>query len=589
MSPRCSVPLFLLSQLLFLIPLPAQEFRALWVDAFNVGFKTPAEVTTLVNTARAGKFNAIIPQVRKRGDAYYRGGLEPLASDITSSTFDPLADLVAKAHDTSGGGQRLEVHAWMVTYNIWNQEFGIPPQPSHPFRSRPEWLSEKYRADPADPAQPVVRWDGVNYMLDQGHPAVQQHTYGVAMDILSRYDVDGIHFDYIRYSDDSSANNNPWGYHPVSVARFNRLRNRTGIPLPTDAAWLQWRRDQVTAMLRKVYLNAWAIKPQTRITAALITYGNVAPTSAANFPTQAEAYRRVLQDWGGWLQEGILDLACPMVYKTSDAGVTSWVDFIRRNQFRRAAAIGLGSYLNPMAQNIGQMKIARTAASTGEKAVGIVGYSYTGVDNSSTTTAGRLAARNEFMAALTVERTPDIDPAAAPLFATEAALPSMPWKTDLTRGQLMGFVTSAADASVLDGATFTLVGPVTRSFVSDGTGFYGSVDLPVGNYTLTVSSPGFGSQVRPVSITGAAVRQAAFALGPPVLDWRNYAYNPATRRANLTWTSEVGQTFRIEFSDDLETWTAHVSGYPSGGLSTSYQTPAAAAGTMRRFWRVRRE
>ncbi len=567
---------------------PAQEFRALWADAFNIGLKSSAEVTALVNTARAGNFNAIVAQVRKRGDAYYRNGLEPTASDVPAG-FDPLADLLAKAHDTTGGKPRLEVHAWLVTYNIWNSQAGTPASPLHPYRAHPEWLSEKYRANPADPLTPPLRWDGANYMLDQGHPAVQQHTYNVAMDVLTRYDVDGIHFDYIRYSDDSLSNNQPWGYHPVSVARFNQLKNRTGIPLATDATWLQWRREQVTALLRKVYLNAWALKPQARISAALITYGGTAPgLGTTDFATQSEAYRRVLQDWHGWLQEGILDLACPMVYKSQATHVSNWTEFIRKKQFNRASAIGLGSYLNTTATNLAQMKLARAAAPTGEKAVGLLGYSYFAAENTAATSTERLNARNTFMAALTNDATAEIyDPGGDPLFPTPAIPPTMPWKSNPTRGHLMGLVSDAATLAALDGATIALTGPTNRTFLSDGTGFFGSVDLPIGTYTLTVSMPGFRSQIRTLAITGAQVRQETLSLGPPLLEITHFSFNTSTRRASLTWTSETGQTFRVEYSDDLTNWLPHTTNLPSAGLTTTYLTPATPA--TRRSWRIQRE
>jgi len=573
------------------LPLPAQEFRALWADAFNPGFRNSAEVTALVNTARAGNLNAIVVQVRKRGDAYYRNGLEPMATGVAAG-FDPLADLLAKAHDTSGGKARVEIHAWLVTYNIWNSQAAAPSQPTHPYNTHPEWLSEKYRANPADPLSPAVRWDGSNYPFDQGHPEVQQHIYNVAMDILTRYEVDGLHFDYIRYSDDSNLNNQPWGYHPVSVARYQQLKKRSGIPLPTDPLWLQWRRDQVTALLRKVYLNAWALKPQVRISAALITYGNTAPgTGATDFATQSEAYQRVLQDWNGWLKEGILDLAMPMTYKTSIAGFTSWTDFVRRNQYKRASTLGLGTYLNPITDNLSQIKIARTAAPTGQKAVGVVGYSYWQTDNSTTNTAAaRLTARDEFMAALTQPAKATLyDPGGTPLFATPASPPAMAWKTDATKGHLMGFVRDAADSAVLDGATLTLTGPVTRTLLTDGTGFYGSVDLPTGSYTLSLSVPGYGTQVRPLTITGTEVRQESFLLSPPVPALQSFQFDPATRRASLTWSSETGQTFRVEYSDDLTLWLPHITALPSSGLTTTYLTPATPSNTPRRWWRIKRE
>lgn len=575
---------FVLSVLAATAPLQAvsraQEFRALWADTFHAGMRNSQEVSTLVNTARAGNCNALVVEVRKRGDAYYRNGLEPVATDVAAG-FDPLADLVAKAHDTSGGKARLEVHAWMVTYNIWGTRDTPPAQASHPYNLHPEWLSEKYRALSTDP---VVRWDGAAYPFDQGHPAVQQHTFNVAMDILRRYDVDGLHFDYIRYSDDSSGGNQPWGYNPVTVERFKKLKNRAATPLPTDAVWLQWRRDQVTALLRKVYLHAWAEKPKTRLSAALITYGTNSPGLAANdWVNNSEAYRRVLQDWRGWMEEGILDLACPMTYKTTDASITSWVEFIRQRQYRRSAAVGLGWYLNSVAENIGQIKLTRTGPAGGPKAVGSLGYSYAVTNDGSVSTANFLKALTDPAIAETY------DPGGDPVFAAPVAPPSMPWKTDATRGQLMGFVRDAANGAAFDGATVSLTGPANRSLLTDGTGFFGSVDLPVGTYIATISVPGYGTWQRQLVITGAQAHQESVTLGPPVLSLLSWSLEPATRRLTQTWTSEAGQTFRVEYSEDLQNWFPVASGIPSGGLSTTYQTPAISPGIGRRYWRVRRE
>src|SRR5438067_6254102 len=74
----------------------SNEVRALWIDAFGAGFKSSSEVTTLINDARTGHFNTIVPEIRKRGDAYYNSNYEPKASDISSS-FDPLQDMSTKA------------------------------------------------------------------------------------------------------------------------------------------------------------------------------------------------------------------------------------------------------------------------------------------------------------------------------------------------------------------------------------------------------------------------------------------------------------------------------------------------------------
>ena len=224
------------------------EYRAYWVDAFGAGFRSSSEVTTLVNDLRAGNFNAVFVEVRKRGDAYYTPNTsypdyEPKATDMAAG-FDSLADLIAKAHDTTGGKPPLEVHAWLVTYPIWNSSTA-PANAQHPFNRHPEWLS---RTDTG------TTFDG-NYYFDPGHPGVLQHTYTIALDLLTRYDVDGINFDYVRYM------GREWGYNATSVARFNALYGRTGTPAQADSQWMQFRRDQVTALVRKVWLNARASRP----------------------------------------------------------------------------------------------------------------------------------------------------------------------------------------------------------------------------------------------------------------------------------------------------------------------------------------
>ncbi len=215
-----------------------QEFRALWADAWGEGFQDAAEVSQLIADARAGHLNAVVAQVRRRGDAFYNSHFEPKNAGIDAA-FDPLADLLSKAHNTNNG-QRIAVHAWIVTYHIWTGST-LPTQPDHPLRLHPEWLLKDVNGN---------TFIGNQYTFDPGHPDVQRHTFNVCLDILTNYNVDGLNFDYIRFSSPNE------GYNEVSVARFNRQMGRTGQPAPQDAVWKQWRRDQITGLLRKVYLAA---------------------------------------------------------------------------------------------------------------------------------------------------------------------------------------------------------------------------------------------------------------------------------------------------------------------------------------------
>ena len=109
------------------------EFRGFWVDGFNEGFHTPEQVDTLLQRVRAAKMNAVIVQMRKRGDAHYLSPLEPFATQQQSG-FDALAYLIQKAH---GETPRLEMHVWVNSHPIWPGS-GWPNDPKHILNRYPE-------------------------------------------------------------------------------------------------------------------------------------------------------------------------------------------------------------------------------------------------------------------------------------------------------------------------------------------------------------------------------------------------------------------------------------------------------------------
>src|SRR5229473_1868093 len=115
-------------------PLDPPELRAVWVDAFHDGFKTPAQVDDLVAWARSANLNALFVQVRRRGDAYYVRSFEPRTEDPDLAPgFDALQYLIDRAHQ---GPQRLQVHAWLATLPIWWQRDSPPQARNHPFNTR---------------------------------------------------------------------------------------------------------------------------------------------------------------------------------------------------------------------------------------------------------------------------------------------------------------------------------------------------------------------------------------------------------------------------------------------------------------------
>jgi len=542
MPPRFILALILCALALGL-PARAQpsEYRAYWVDAFGAGFRSAAEVTTLVNDLRAANFNAVFVEVRKRGDAYYTPNTsypdyEPKATDMASG-FDSLADLITKAHDTSGGKARIEVHAWLVTYPIWNS--ATPPASAqHPFNRHPEWLN---RTDTG------ANSEGNNYFFDPGHPGVQRHTYTIALDILTRYDVDGINFDYVRYM------GREWGYNPTSIARFNTRFGRTGTPVQADAAWMQFRRDQVTALVRKVWLNARATKPNVKISADTITWAP-GPTSLATWLSSSAAYTDVLQDWRGWMEEGILDLNVPMAYFDQAGNYTrdwtNWNNFAKDYQFNRHAIIGPGTYLNWASNAITQLRYSRVASPAGSRARGVCAYSYR------VPFKGAFAnlSRATFHTALATNGVSTLDPISPGMFNQPATIPPMPWKSAPTTGHLMGYLYGGSTNNPLDGARITITGPMTRTQTNDATGFYGFADLPPGTYQLSASMTNQGTASGSVTISnGVVTKQNLLLTATPTNDHTRPVISGLTvtnlgpYSATILWTTDEPADSVVEF------------------------------------------
>jgi uncharacterized lipoprotein YddW (UPF0748 family) len=464
-------------------PPAAAEFRGLWVDAYHPGFKTPLQIDTLIETARAGNLNALVVQVRRRGDTYYPSSIDPWAPDAIPG-FDALAYLVERAHAAG-----LDVHAWLPALAIWGG--GVPPvSPAHVYNLHgPGATGEDYWLMDSDAAANDA--DGVIH-LDPGHPAVADYLVALVAELMANYDLDGIHLDRVRYPYQN------WGYNPTSVARFQALTGRTDVPLPGDAAWLQWRRDQLTGLVRRIYLAASAMNPHLQFSAALSAAGS-APTSIDKWLISTP-YNYHLQDWRGWLEEGILDLGLPMIYRDATvaweaADFAAWVDWQKDHQYSRGSVVGTGLYKNALDDSMGQWQLARLPSGLGHQALGAIGYSYATPSN--VTITGRELA-NAFVAQVLDRWAP---------------APALGWKEAPVRGHLLGRLVALQPCTPADGLRLLLQGPENRSLVADGNGWFGAVDLLPGDYVLSLelASPPVTLRL-PVQVTAGAIVQPRMRL-----------------------------------------------------------------------------
>jgi uncharacterized lipoprotein YddW (UPF0748 family) len=441
-----------------------EAFRAFWVDAFHDGIKTPQQVDQLLSDVRRANANAVIVQVRRRGDAYFNRALEPRTEDpALAPGFDALQDLIEKAHRMT---PRIEVHAWLATLPIWNS--ATPPRSSeHVFnqhgpsaQGRDYWLMERVDG---------VNRSGADYVLDPGHPDAVDYTVEQYVNVVREYDVDGIHLDLVRYMGPD------WGYNPTSLQRFQAQTGRTDRPEPSDEEWKEWRRQQVSHLMRQVYLRSIAVRSDVKVSAAVIAWG-AGPADEEEY-RQSAPMQQVMQDWDGWLAEGIVDLALPMNYDREHVPeqrlwYDQWITWQKDRPHERHLAAGPALYLNSIDGSLAQIARAQAPSPAGNRLTGVSLYSYAVTNKDG-------QPREALLTALT-EGTANHPP----VFPEAATVPDMPWKSKPQKGHLMG---QAVDATgkPMDGALVELRKGKERIRVrTDGNGFFGKTDLAPGKWLI---------------------------------------------------------------------------------------------------------
>lgn len=370
---------------------PAGTLRGLWVDAYGPGFKTPTEVETLVADAQAMNLNALFVQVVRRGDCYCLRSALPVSDDpALAPGFDPLETLTERAHAAG-----IQVHAWVVTLALWGAD-APPTDPAHLYHQHgpnaaESWLNRRYDG--------VTRPDRDVY-LDPGVPGVGDYLAASSVSLAENYDLDGVTFDRLRHPDYNLDHAPSWGYNAKSLARYALETGDVALPHPTDPLWTAWRREQVSLLERRLYLELKQTDPSLWVGAATITYG--APPGRFD---ESPAYELVLQDWAGWSADGFLDLNVPMNYKRGgDTEEALWFSGWNRAAPgfapRSETAVAVGFYRNPLADTLAQLREVAAASPLS----GWVGYSYRAPSEDAETDEAGVPATRAALAALL--RTP---------------------------------------------------------------------------------------------------------------------------------------------------------------------------------------
>jgi uncharacterized lipoprotein YddW (UPF0748 family) len=286
--------------------------KSLWVVRDRI--TTPAGVDDLLAESVGWNIRDLVVQVRGRGDAYYTSALEPRADALDDPGFDPLAHLVR-----GGAAVGVRIHAWANGTFVWSSPTAVLPRsPAHLVNAHPDWL---LRPDGVRYLDPVGGSDWEGIYIDPTNAAARAHTVAVFEDIVRRYPVEGFHHDYIRYPQSTYARS------------------------PEDHA-------AITTIVRETTARVRAARPGIVI-------------SAAVFPDPIVARERVLQRWPEWAAQGLIDLVCPMAYRTDTAEVRGLLGAARAAAPATRLWGGLMAYAHERERVRAQVRAARDTGCDG--------------------------------------------------------------------------------------------------------------------------------------------------------------------------------------------------------------------------------
>ncbi len=281
-------------------PIP-REFRGVWVASVSnidwpskKGLSTKqqqAELIAIFDKAAALKLNAVILQIRPMCDALYPSKLEPWSEYLTGKLgqapdpyYDPLEFAIREAH-----ARGLELHAWFNPYRAKHPSSTSNVPDDHLIKRRPD-LAKVY---------------GKHHWLNPTHADVQKHSLAVILDVVRRYDLDGIHYDDYFY---------PY-----------KEKDDEGklIPFPDDDTWQEyvksggklsrddWRRDAVNQFVRDLYRQVKATKPAVKV--GISPFGIWRPGHPPGI-AGLDQYAELYADAKLWLNEGWCDYFTPQLY-----------------------------------------------------------------------------------------------------------------------------------------------------------------------------------------------------------------------------------------------------------------------------------
>jgi uncharacterized lipoprotein YddW (UPF0748 family) len=303
--------------------------KGLWVVRNSITSKK--NIDELMNMGAKCGLTDLFIQVRGRGELYYESKLEPKTPEILDKNFDPLAYILS--HPLA---KNFRIHAWLNVFFIWSADT-LPRLHNHIINKRPDWLAySKINGNMLmqyPKSAKIENSEGI--YVSPLHPEVQQYFTKLVEDLVTQYNIDGIHLDYIRFP------NTNFDLHPLVIKNFRRkyFVNPTEFLIDPEKFVQKfsligyelyinkWKKFLMNGL--SDYIESFSTKMKSKKSQIILT--------AAVKPDVVQARWEYFQDWYTWIKNGWLDMVVPMNYAADTlifhSRLSSYMNLMKNNQY----------------------------------------------------------------------------------------------------------------------------------------------------------------------------------------------------------------------------------------------------------------
>lgn len=247
--------------------------------------KQKEEYTNLLDRLQAIGFNSVFVQVRPSGDALYPSALVPWSKTLTGTQgidpgYDPLQYMIEETH-----ARGMEFHAWFNPFRANMDTVTTKLASNHVAIQHPDWIVNT----------------GSQLIINPGIPAARAHVIDAIMEVVSNYNIDGVHLDDYFYPTGVTFNDES----TYKTYNSNKIVTKDN-----------WRRDNVNQFIQQLDQSIHTVKPQVSfgVSPFGVWRNKASDITGSNTKAGITAYDNYYADVRTWIKNGWVDYVAPQIY-----------------------------------------------------------------------------------------------------------------------------------------------------------------------------------------------------------------------------------------------------------------------------------